>query len=222
MNSFDQSIHVGSGEIGVLHALQVNASDQPRGLLSMPRASGIVPFTKDRGIVSRVVPAHTSNYDVNGRYNRSIIGVVIHTMVGFLEGTASYFQQERPAFPSAAHYGVALDGRVWQFVPESKPAYHAGRTLNPTAKLVRLRPNENPNWYTIGIETEDHGNPELARPRAQIEAVAQLTAKITAGYDIPPTRDQIIQHHEVYSGKSCPGSFPMTALVNRVQQIRRL
>ena len=80
--------------------------------------------------------------------------VVIHIMDGTLVGTDSWFANHDSQV--SAHYGVGKNGEVHQYVQENDTAWHAGRVDAPVWKLIR--PNLNPNLYTIGIEHEGRPN----------------------------------------------------------------
>lgn len=126
--------------------------------------------------------------------------IVLHLMAGTLVGTDHWFGTERPSFPSSAHYGIGKDGTVHQYVDVKDTAYHAGRVMNPTWHP----PAEgNANAFSIGIEHEgfpsDVPTPELYR------SSAALVAAICYVFGIPCDRAHICGHHELFSGKVCPG-----------------
>src|SRR6266571_1562932 len=54
--------------------------------------------------------------------------------------------------PVSAHYGIAKNGDVHQYVQEMDTAWHAGRVSKPVWALIK--PGVNPNLYTAGIEHE--------------------------------------------------------------------
>jgi N-acetylmuramoyl-L-alanine amidase len=94
---------------------------------------------------------------------------VVHTTAGTFASTAAWFAD--PESGVSAHYLVALDGRVAQFVDERDVARHAGRVLRPTASIAEGGDDLNP--ITIGIELEDGGDAEhVERPDAQYAAAA--------------------------------------------------
>ena len=80
--------------------------------------------------------------------------VVIHIMEGTLPGTDSWFASSSSQV--SAHYGVGKSGEIHQYVKEGDTAWHAGRVDRPTWKL--LKPDINPNLYTIGVEQEGYAN----------------------------------------------------------------
>ena len=125
--------------------------------------------------------------------------IVIHIMEGTLAGTDSWFNA--PESKVSAHYGVAKDGRVHQYVHEGDTAFHAGRVFGSSWPL--LKTGVNPNLYTIGIEHE--GKEDSEWPDALYEASAELVAAIGSRWGIPLDRAHVIGHREIYAKKSCPG-----------------
>ncbi len=141
-----------------------------------------------------------SNWGERNGYKPEII--VIHISTGSLASMTSWFQN--PASQVSAHYGVGKDGTVLQYVEESKASWANGRVLNPTFKL--LKPNVNPNQYTISIENE--GDNLLYAPEKQLDTLAALIKEIATRYNIPIDRDHIIGHYQVdgVNKPYCPSS----------------
>jgi N-acetyl-anhydromuramyl-L-alanine amidase AmpD len=126
-------------------------------------------------------------------------GVVIHIIDGTLVGTDSWFAN--PASQVSAHYGVGRTGEVHQYVKEEDTAWHAGRVDAPVWKLIK--PNINPNLYTIGIEHE--GKPEDVWTDAMKQSSAELVREICQRWQIPIDRNHIVGHFEIFSKKpNCP------------------
>ncbi|NJL16247.1 MAG: N-acetylmuramoyl-L-alanine amidase [Nitrospira sp.] len=98
--------------------------------------------------------------------------IVIHIMEGTLKGTDAWFRNEESGV--SAHYGIGKTGEIHQYVGESDTAWHAGRMVAPTWQL--LKPDINPNWYTIGIEHE--GRADTPWPDAMYETSARLIDEI--------------------------------------------
>jgi hypothetical protein len=93
------------------------------------------------------------------------VAIVIHTEGGSEAGTREWFRQDRAQV--SAHFGVALDGHIDQFVDVRDRAWHAG-ILEPGNRWGEIRPDMiNPNHVTVGIETEDGGNPDQVVTDAQ-------------------------------------------------------
>ena len=126
-------------------------------------------------------------------------GVVIHIMDGTLVGTDSWFAN--PASQVSAHYGVGRTGEVHQYVKEEDTAWHAGRVDVPVWKLIK--PNINPNLYTVGIEHE--GKPDDVWTDAMKQSSAELIREICQRWQIPIDRNHIVGHFEIFSKKpNCP------------------
>jgi N-acetyl-anhydromuramyl-L-alanine amidase AmpD len=101
---------------------------------------------------------------------------------------------------TSVHYVVARDGTVEQYVDEVDTAFHAGRIGNPVWPL--LRPNLNPNAYTIGIELE--GRAGDGWPAAQVTAAGALISLVAARWDIPLDLDHVIPHRLIRASSGCP------------------
>lgn len=107
-----------------------------------------------------------------------------------------------PAAEVSAHYLVEEDGKIWQLAPESRRAWHAGRS--------RWGAETDLNSRSVGIEIcnpgHDGGLPPF--PRRQIERVAALVADILARRSISPAR--VLAHSDIAPDrKDDPGErFP--------------
>ncbi len=138
--------------------------------------------------------------------------IVIHIMDGTLAGTDSWFND--PKSKVSAHYGVGKTGLVHQYVKETDTAFHAG-TVDPLTApgadgISRpvwslLKPNVNPNHYTIGVEHEGLGSAPWPWPDAQLAASTALVAAIAARWNIPLDADHVVPHHFIRKAKPCPG-----------------
>jgi hypothetical protein len=141
---------------------------------------------------------------VNGSWGSgAMMGVVMHTMVGNLPGTVSWFNN--PQAQASAHFGIAQDGTIHQFGPIGKGwvAWHAA--------------GGNKEWY--GIEHADDGNPNNPLTDAMLTASAQLVECLAdyAGFPIQisdsPSVKGYICHFQGGSAwspdlHSCPDSPP--------------
>jgi hypothetical protein len=87
-----------------------------------------------------------------------MMGVVLHTMVGNLPGTVSWFNN--PGSMASAHFGIAQSGEIFQFGPIGKgwESWHAAAA--------------NRAWY--GIENADNQNPANVLTPQQLISNAQL------------------------------------------------
>ncbi len=147
-----------------------------------------------------IIQKKSSNFWV-GRKGYKPEAVVIHIMDGTLAGTDSWFAN--PASQVSAHYGIGRNGEVHQYVQENDSAWHAGRIDAPVWKFIR--PNINPNLYTIGIEHE--GKPEDIWTASMKQSSADLIREICERWQIPIDRYHVIGHYEIYSKKpNCPAT----------------
>ncbi|MEQ1887366.1 MAG: peptidoglycan recognition family protein [Bryobacteraceae bacterium] len=148
-----------------------------------------------------------------GKYRPEAI--VIHISEGSLASADAWFQN--PKASVSAHYCVAKNGEVHQYVKEEDTAYHAGIPVRATWRL--RKPNVNPNVYTIGIEHEGHASELGAWPDAQYEASAELIAGITARWGIPVDEDHLVLHREIRGDKTCPGpNFDREKMLGMVRE----
>jgi len=125
-----------------------------------------------------------------------IHSIILHTMVGTVAGANARFNT--PNSQVSAHYGVGLDGKLYQWVDEDNVAFHAGNYLV--------------NQSSIGIEHEDGTNPQTnptaynnPRPDALYESSAKLVADICKFYDFPADSDHIFRHEDVIDKQYYPG-----------------
>ena len=106
----------------------------------------------------------------------------------------------------SAHYFVFEDGRIVQMVPESRRAWHAGKSQWAGEMDI--------NSCSIGVEIanpgHDHGYPDF--PARQIAAVTTLCRSIQARNGIAPVR--VLAHSDVAPArKQDPGEkFPWRTL----------
>lgn len=124
----------------------------------------------------------------SGRSGHDIIAIVNHRMVGFLNGTDTWFSN--PANQVATHFGVGFRKlgvvEISQYVDLSDSAWHAGNYDPsggwPLVKKTTSGAVINPNFYTIGIEHEDGGpnGTGIVDPRVK-EASAWLQSIIMTG-----------------------------------------
>lgn len=127
--------------------------------------------------------------------------IVIHIMDGTLVGTDAWFANHNSQV--SAHYGVGKSGEVHQYVQETDTAWHAGRVDAPVWKLIR--PNVNPNLYTIGIEHEGKPNDQWTEEMKRVSA--NLIRETCQRWQIPIDRNHIVGHFEIFSKKpNCPAS----------------
>lgn len=99
------------------------------------------------------------------------------------------------------HYYVTKEGEVYNFVSDSRKAWHAGDSI--------LHGESNVNFFSIGVCLENNGGEEY--PETQIYKTARLCHSLSVNYRIPPNR--IIGHCHVSPGRKIdPGpKFPWYA-----------
>jgi hypothetical protein len=134
--------------------------------------------------------------------------IVIHTMVGTIESADSWFRGGSGGVE--AHFGVAMDGRVWQWRDTSRQA---------DAQAAG-------NDYCISIETEDKGNPEQRWTAIQFQKLVELVTWLGVTHNIPmvlvtSTSDRGIGYHRQFTSwnpnnHSCPGDTRLAQLKNEL------
>lgn len=147
------------------------------------------------------------------RTNRRL-GVCIHTMVGFLDGTDSFFRN--PDAKASSHYGVDLKtDRIYQWVEEKHIAWAQGRRSGVTNALA-IEQGGNCNDYFISIESADDRDPANADRTLQTKTLIELVTDICRRNNIPADRKHICGHREIYNVKSCPGNLDVDFIVREV------
>jgi len=117
-------------------------------------------------------PAHRGNFSARplGTKPRA---VVYHETGGTAASAIAWFQD--PTSRVSAHYIVGVGGTIYNCVPETMKAWHAGESV--------LWNEPDVNSYSLGVELEHAG--EGIYPAAQIEALLMLAADISERYRIP-------------------------------------
>lgn len=137
--------------------------------------------------------------------------IVIHGVDGPLSRAESVFTN--PASRVSSHYLVALSGDVRQYVEEHHSAFHAGIVLN--SRWKGLKPNVNPNFYTIAIMLE--GAAADPHPEAQLTASARLILDVAARWGIPLDSEHVVEHNRIRASQNCPGSgLDVAGLLGRI------
>ena len=112
--------------------------------------------------------------------------------------------------PVSYHYLIGRDGKIYQFVPDAKKAWHAGVSV--------FHGVPNCNEYTLGIS---FANDQKGEPftKAQIDAGVQLVAEKCRALCVQLLR--VTTHAEVSPGrKHDPGPlFPLSDFLARVGAI---
>jgi N-acetyl-anhydromuramyl-L-alanine amidase AmpD len=140
--------------------------------------------------------------------------IVLHRADGSLADLQRRMRDAASA--SSSHYGVALDGRVEQYVSETDSAFHAGVAVGATWRGIR--PNVNPNFHTIGITHEGRANDPW--PEAMRSASAALLAQIADRWAIPVDAEHVVPHSAIRASMDCPGAgCPIGDLISRSQAV---
>lgn len=109
-----------------------------------------------------------------------------------LDCNAHPYYEQLQGLRVSAHFLIGRDGRITQFVPCGKRAWHAGVSV--------WRGRERCNDYSIGIELE--GCDSLPFEQAQYAALSRLTRRLLRRYPIL----DIVGHVDVAPGrKTDPG-----------------
>lgn len=134
------------------------------------------------------------NYTEDGQ--EQVLGLVVHIMDGYLDGSQSWF--DNPASKASSHFGTSKDGKLRQWVDTKDRAWAQG----------------NGNRTYLSIENEGFGGDALTDK--QIEDVAQVFAWVARTYHVPlqlakKVGDKGLAYHALggaaWGGHtSCPGS----------------
>ncbi len=157
-----------------------------------------------------------------GRSGHPIVGICNHIQQGTMIGTDSCFKNS--AWQASAHYGVAKDGRIWQWVSDINTAWAEGIVNQPdlTDPIIAgiIGRGENPNWYFLSIEHEGYTGQPL--PEIQYQASLWLHKQLIAKYSIPVDRNHLVGHYQFNNvdRHDCPGSaFPWNRLLQDLQGV---
>lgn len=151
------------------------------------------------------------------------MAIVEHMMQGSLEETWQYFDGTNPEgeYPVSAHYGVARDGRVWQFVDEEDTAWANGVLQNPDTAIDWVKEvyeeQVNCNLVTLAVEYEGFSGEPLTE--AQYKAALALHRQLLERWDIEPDTQHIIGHDRLDSLERTanPGpAFPWQRLLDEL------
>lgn len=105
------------------------------------------------------------------------------------------FYQTLATLKVSSHLVIRRDGRIWQFVPFSKRAWHAG--------VSQFQARSQCNDFSIGIELE--GMDTVPYSDAQYRALADCTKAILNTYS-SITKERIVGHEHIAPGrKTDPG-----------------
>lgn len=150
------------------------------------------------------------------------MAIVEHIMQGTLEETFALFNgnpaSDGQTYKVSAHYGVARDGRVWQFVRDEDTAWANGILNDPDPRLEWLQTAQaqkvNPNVVTLAVEYEGMSGENLTE--AQYEAALALHQQLIERWQIPADPNHIVGHDRLdrqERGQDPGPSFPWSRLL---------
>lgn len=145
-------------------------------------------------------PLPLSNF-TPGRLGVTIDKIILHTMVGWIGAADAHFHN--PTANVSAHFGVRVDGTLWQWVQVWDTAYHAG--------------DWQVNLSSIGIEHEDGGDFDGPRPDELYTRSAALVAQFCREYNIPCVKGAggpgIYDHRQVHP-TACPDALDTDRIIH--------
>lgn len=156
----------------------------------------------DSTLVTKVLPSPNLGERKDGRRPDML---VLH-YTGMQDAASAIQRLCNPLAEVSCHYVVMEDGRVFQLVPESARAWHAG--------VSTWKGETDLNSSSIGIEIVNRGHdfdtPDF--PNEQVDAVAALCRDIAQRHGIRPER--ILAHSDIAPRrKRDPGEkFPWSRL----------
>ncbi|MHA1568607.1 MAG: N-acetylmuramoyl-L-alanine amidase, partial [Alphaproteobacteria bacterium] len=127
------------------------------------------------------------NHDA--RPARTPVDILLLHYTGMATAEAALDRMCEAAAKVSAHYMVDEDGTVCALVPETRRAWHAGRSQWAGASDI--------NGRSVGVEIVNPGHEFGYRPfpEAQMAAVVDLAREILARHPIPPAR--VLGHSDV-------------------------
>jgi len=161
------------------------------------------------------------NYWV-GRNTQKAVAICDHIMQASEESADGWFKNV--ASEVSAHFGVARDGRIYQWVRTENTAWANGILQDPNMAIDWLNHcvsyGINPNLVTISIEHEGYSG----KPFTEIQYLATLWLHryLCNTYDIKPTSNNIVGHNQITAKDraNCPGkAFPWTRLLGDLSDL---
>lgn len=141
-----------------------------------------------------IIERDLTTVNISGKRPRKPVGIVLHSMDGFFDGTRSWFKN--PSAGGSAHYLISKKGKILQMVDDMVIAWHCrGMTdLFP--------PRAYWNDITIGIELEDERKREAwVYPQEEIDALVWLCDHLGAKWGFPINDKHIFLHRILDPGR---------------------
>jgi len=139
-----------------------------------------------------VVPKPSRNHE--SRQGVAIDAIILHhTATNSARVDLATLRWVRGPNRVSAHYLVGPDGTVYQLVPDSQAAWHAGRS----SLHGELSPSVNAR--SIGIEITNDGTGRTPFTEAQYRALEQLVPYLARRYGVP--KQNILGHRDVAPGR---------------------
>ncbi len=134
------------------------------------------------------------------RNNPARIDMLVLHYTGMTSAEAALGRLCDPGAKVSAHYVIEENGGIWHLVPETRRAFHAGRSC--------WEGESNLNTVSIGIEIVNPGHEwgYRAFPEAQMVSVERLCLELISRHPIPPHR--VVGHSDIAPDrKSDPGEL---------------
>lgn len=187
------------------------------------------PFAPDAACVAAVRPS-PNHGERRGRWTEKGPDLLLLHYTGMPAGRGTTMAERairwltNPASEVSAHYVVGEDGTITQLVPESRRAWHAGRSSwageeDVNSASIGIEIAHPGHWWDLaGLPDRDPALPAETHPGygdfpdRQIAAVIALARDILARHRIPA--DRVLAHSDVAPGrKRDPGEkFPWKRL----------
>lgn len=166
---------------------------------------------------------HTNSSDRGGMIPFVIVN---HISAGTMSSMDNWFRSAGNEV-SSAHFGVAKDGRIHQYVKIERMAWHAGlrhdAIPHATAEVVKKNPI-NPNLYSVGIEHEGtDGNLTEAQFESSVWLHKFIQSEVRRIYnrELLLNDHYVIGHFQVDPRRKpfCPGpKFPWARLYEALKE----
>lgn len=131
------------------------------------------------------------SHNHSSRQGRDISMIVLHATVGNARSSLQWLCN--PTSRVSIHYLISKTGKVYQLVPDSLSAWHAGKSRwrGLTATDIALG--------SIGIELENANTGRDPYPTAQMIALLELSRSLIVRYHI--LSDMVVRHLDIATPK---------------------